>query len=282
MTNTTLEQQATNSKPNSGYAAVNGLEMYYEISGTGKPLILLHGGFGSTGMFAEILLPQLRKNHQVIAVDLQGHGRTADIDRPLSWEFMADDIAAFIQHLKLEQADVMGYSLGGGVALQTTIRHPKLVRKLVVVSAAFKREDNHPEILASMEQLGAHTAQHMLQTPMYEHYAKIAPKPEDWSALWGKMGDLMRQDFDHTQDIAATKIPMLLIFGDADSSAPVHAAEFFGLLGGGQRDGGWDGSGMSNSQLAILPGTTHYNIIDSPLLASFVTPFLETAVPNTK
>ena len=282
MNNTTLEQQTTNSKPKGGYAAVNGMEMYYEISGTGTPLILLHGGFGSTEMFTEVLLPALSAERQVIGVDLQGHGRTADIDRPLSWELMADDIGAFIQHLKLEQADVMGYSLGGGVALQTAIRHPELVRKVVVVSAPFKREDNHPEILASMEQLGAHTAQHMLQTPMYEHYAKIAPKPEDWSALWGKMGDLMRQDYDFTQDIAATKVPMLIVAGDSDFIAPVHVAKFFGLLGGGQRDGGWDGSGMSNSRLAILPGTTHYNIIDSPLLAAFITPFLETAVPNTK
>jgi pimeloyl-ACP methyl ester carboxylesterase len=132
------------------YAEVNGLEVYYEIHGTGEPLILLHGGVGAIEMFGEVL-PLLAEGRQVIAADLQAHGRTADIDRPLSFESMADDIAALIEHLGFEKADVMGYSVGGGVALQTAIRHPEVVRKLVVVSTPFERDGWYPEILAGME-----------------------------------------------------------------------------------------------------------------------------------
>lgn len=139
--------------PEGGYASVNDLEIYYEILGTGKPLILLHGGVGAIEMFGEVL-PLLAEGRQVIAFDLQAHGRTADIDRPLSYELMADDIAALIKHLQIERADVMGYSLGGGVALQTAIRHPEVVRKLVVVSTPFKRDGWYPEVLAGMGQMG--------------------------------------------------------------------------------------------------------------------------------
>jgi pimeloyl-ACP methyl ester carboxylesterase len=149
---------------NGSYANVNGLRMYYEIHGTGKPLILIHGGVGATEMFNEVLLPLLSKNRQVIAVDLQAHGRTADIDRPLSYEMMGDDIAALIKHLKLEKADVMGYSLGGGVALRTAIQHPELVRKLVLVSTAYKRNGWYPEVLAAMAQSGPESAERMKQT----------------------------------------------------------------------------------------------------------------------
>jgi pimeloyl-ACP methyl ester carboxylesterase len=140
------------------YASVNGLEMYYEIHGTGRPLILLHGGVGAIEMFGEVL-GLLAEDRQVVAVDLQAHGRTADIDRPLSFESMADDIAALIEHLGFEKADVMGYSLGGGVALQTAIRHPEVVRKLVVVSTPFKRDGWYPEILAGMGQMGPEAAE---------------------------------------------------------------------------------------------------------------------------
>src|SRR5882762_11384378 len=158
------------------YAPVNGLKMYYEIHGTGEPLILLHGGLGATEMFGEIL-PLLSNTRQVIAVDLQAHGRTADIDRPLSFEAMASDIAALIKHLGIEKADVMGYSLGGGVALRVAVQHPEAVRKLVLVSIAYKRDGWYPEILAGMAQVGAASAEPMKKTPMYQMYARIAPKP---------------------------------------------------------------------------------------------------------
>ncbi|MDP9374714.1 MAG: alpha/beta hydrolase [Chloroflexota bacterium] len=267
-----------NTAPRTGYAPVNGLNLYYEIHGTGAPLVLLHGGFGATGMFGG-LLPALAAHRQVIAVDLQGHGRTADIDRPLRIEHMADDIAALIAHLGLGMASVMGYSLGGAVALQTAIRHPDAVDRLVVVSTPHKRSAWYPENLAGMDQLGAAAAESMKQTPMYELYARIAPRPDDWTNLWAKMGDLLRRDYDWSAGVAALAIPTMLVFGDADSVSPAHAAAFFGLLGGGQRDGGWDRSAVTPHRLAILPGTTHYDILAPPALASTVTPFLDAPPP---
>src|SRR2546426_11805495 len=177
------------------YADVNGIKLYYEIHGTGQPLILLHGGLGATSMFGPNL-PALAKGRQVIAVDLQGHGRTADIDRPLSAELMAGDIAALIKHLKLERPDLMGFSLGGGVALLTAIRHPELVGRLVIVSTPIRRNAFYPEILAQQGQVGPEAAEAMKQTPMYELYASIAPRPEDWSRLLSKIGAAMEKDFD--------------------------------------------------------------------------------------
>lgn len=164
---------------NSGkHAAVNGLDLYYEIHGEGEPLILLHGGVGAIEMFGEVL-PLLAEGRRVIAVDLQAHGRTVDIDRPMTFEAMADDVAALIEHLGLGEADVMGYSLGGGVALRTAIQHPEVVRKLVLVSTPFKRDGWYPEVLAGMEQMGPEAAEPMKQTPMYQLYSSVAPRPED-------------------------------------------------------------------------------------------------------
>lgn len=262
-----------------GYAAVNGLNMYYEIHGTGQPLVLLHGGFGLTGMFGEVL-SLLAENRQVIAVDLQGHGRTADIDRPLRFELMSDDIAALIRHLGLKQASLMGYSLGGAVALRTAIQHPDLVRKLVVVSTPHKRAGWYPDMVAAMEQMSAAAAAFMLETPMYHSYVSVAPKPEDFPVLVDKMGDLLRQHYDWSEEVAALRMPTMLVFGDADSLPPAQAAQFFELLGGGKRDGGWDRSGMTIHRLAILPGTTHYDIFSSPVLASIVIPFLNDPIPE--
>jgi pimeloyl-ACP methyl ester carboxylesterase len=256
------------------YADVNGIKLYYETHGTGRPLILLHGGLGAIEMFGPNL-PALAKGRQVIAVDLQGHGRTADIDRPLSVALMADDIAALIKHLGLESADIMGYSLGGGVALLTAIRHPETVRKLVVVSTPFRRNGFYPEILAQQGQVSAAAAEAMKQTPMYQLYSSLAPRPEDWPRLLGKIGEAMKQDFDFSKEIAGIKAKTLVVAADADIFPPAHAVELFGLLGGGQRDGGWDGSGRPNSGLAILPGLTHYTIFSAPALAATVIPFLD-------
>jgi pimeloyl-ACP methyl ester carboxylesterase len=271
----------TPAPPVGKYVSVNGLNLYYEIYGAGDPLVLLHGGVGAIEMFGPVL-PLLAEGRQVIAVDLQAHGRTADIDRPLRFELMADDIAALIKQLGLERADVMGYSLGGGVALQTAIRHPDVVRKLVLVSTPFKRDGWYPEVLAGMAQMGPEAAEPMKQTPMYELYASVAPKPEDWPVLLTKLGQLLKQDYDWSQDVATIKAPTLIVVGDADSVRTAHAVQFFELLGGGQADGGWDGSGMSHAQLAILPATTHYTIFSSPALASAVTPFLDAPMPEAK
>lgn len=262
------------------YAAVNGLQLYTETHGSGDPLILLHGGFGLTGMFGAVL-PLLAAGRQVIAVDLQAHGRTADIDRPLRFELMADDIGALITYLGFAQVDIMGYSLGGGVALRTAIQHPALVRKLVLVSTPFKRAGWYPDLVAQMGQMSSATAAFMKDTPMYQSYVSVAPDPDQFSVLLDKMGDLLMQDYDWSDEVAALPIPTLLTYGDADSIPPVHAVQFFALLGGGQRDGGWDGSGMPTARLAILPGTTHYTIFSSPALAPAVTPFLDTPLPQS-
>jgi pimeloyl-ACP methyl ester carboxylesterase len=274
MAQSTNNPNVTNKDAKGSYASVNGLNMYYEIHGTGEPLVLLHGGVGAIEMFGEVL-PLLAEGRQVIAVDLQAHGRTADMDRPLRFERMADDIAALIRHLDLEKADVMGYSLGGGVALRTAIQHPEVVRKLVLVSTPFASNGWYPEVLAGMGQLGLEAAEPMKQTPMYQLYASVAPKLEDWPVLLTKLGELLRQDFDWSKEVTAIKVPTLIVVGDADSVRTRHAVEFFELLGGGKQDAGWDGSGMSNAQLAILPATTHYNIFFAPTLAAVVTRFLD-------
>ncbi len=214
-----VRAQGAKGKGPGKYADLNGIKLYYEVRGSGSPLVLLHGGLGAIEMFGPNL-PALAKRHKVIAVDLQGHGRTADIDRPLSVELMADDIAALIKHLELERADVMGYSLGGGVALLTAIRHPQVVGKLVVVSAPFRKNGFYPEILAQQGQVTAAAAEAMKQTPMYELYSRIAPRPEDWPRLLGKIGDAMKKDFDFSQQVAAIKSPTLIVAGDADIFPP--------------------------------------------------------------
>lgn len=271
----------TTTAPQPGYASVNGLNMYYEVHGTGEPLVLLHGGLGATEMFGEVL-PLFAATRKVIAVDLQAHGRTADIDRPMQLEEMADDIAALLKHLELAKADVMGYSVGGGVALRTGIQHPKMVRKLVVVSFPYKREGWYPGFLPGKGQMGPGTAEPMKETPMYQLYASVAPKPEDWPVLLTKMGQLLEQDYNWSKEVAEMEVPTMIVVGDADSVPPSHAAHFFELLGGGKKDGGWDGSGMSTAQLTILPGTTHYGIFASPMLVSTVTPFLEASLSESR
>jgi len=263
-----------------GYAPVNGLEMYYEVHGTGAPLVLAHGGLGSVDMFGGVL-SALAKTRRVIAVELQGHGHTADIARPLSYEAFGDDLAALITHLGVGPADVMGYSLGAGAALRTAIQHPEVVGRLVVASTPCRRDGWYPEVTAAMSQMNASLAEPMKQSPIYQCYARIAPRPADWPVLVGKLGDMLRKDYDWSKDVAAIKAPTMLVFGDADAVRMAHVVQFFELLGGGQKDAGWDGSGMSIARLAILPGLTHYNLGSAPALAAAVTPFLDTPMPGT-
>ena len=258
----------------SGYAPVNGIELYYEIYGTGQPLILLHGGLGGILMFDPILAT-LADDRQVIGVELQAHAHTADIDRPMSREAMADDVAGLMTYLGLDKADVLGYSLGGLVAQQIAIRHPEVVRKLIVISSPFKRNGFYPGVLEAMAQLGPELADMMKPSPIYQYYARVAPRPDDWATLITKVGNMLRNDYDWSEDIAQLEMPVLLVCADADSMSPAHMAEFFGLLGGGQQDAGLDGSGISNSQLAILPGMTHYNILEYPDLSGIITRFLD-------
>ena len=257
------------------YAEVNGLNLYYETHGAGRPMILLHGGLGSGEMFGPIL-PALAERHRVVAVDLQGHGRTADIDRPIDVRLMADDIAALITHLGLDRPDVVGYSLGGGVALLTAIKYPAMIRRLVSVSANIRRDAIYPDMLAQQGQVGAAAAEFMKDTPMYQLYQRVAPRPEDFPRLLDKMGEGMAKDFDFTEEVRGLQAPTLIAAADADMAPPSHYAEVFGLLDGGQRDGGWMGDGRPKGghALAILPGLTHYSIFSSPLFAAVTLAFL--------
>ncbi|WIM98491.1 alpha/beta fold hydrolase [Actinoplanes oblitus] len=266
----------TAANPGNGqYADVNGIKLYYETHGAGRPLVLLHGGLGSGEMFGPVL-PALAERHRVILVDLQGHGRTADIDRPIDVRLMADDIAALIGHLGLDRPDVVGYSLGGGVALQVAIRHPERVRRLVPISAAIARRAMYPDILAQQEQMGAAAAAFLEDTPMYALYQRVAPRPEDFPRLLDKIGAAMAADFDLTEQVRGLRMPTLVVAADADMAPPSHFVEVFGLLDGGRRDGGWGGEGRPKGghALALLPGLTHYDICVSPLLATVVLDFL--------
>ena len=261
---------------NGKYADVNGINLYYTIHGSGRPVILLHGGLMSSELFGPVI-PMLAERHQVIAVDLQGHGRTADIDRPMDVRLMADDIAALIDHLGLDRPDVVGYSMGGGVALQTAVRHPAKVRRLVVVSANIRRDAIPPEMLAQQVQVNAAAAEFMKDTPMYQHYQAVAPRPEDFPRLLDKMGQWMAKDFDFSEDVRGLQVPTMIVCADADMAPPSHYVETFKLLDGGLRDGGWMGEGRPKGghALAILPGLTHYNIGESPLLAQVTLAFLD-------
>jgi pimeloyl-ACP methyl ester carboxylesterase len=257
------------------YADVNDLHLYFEEHGSGgTPLVLLHGGL-SAGEVLAPLTGELAATRRVIVPDLQGHGRTADVDRPFRRESFGDDLAALIEHLGLGQADLLGYSLGAACSLQAAIRHPDRIRKLVLVSTAYTSDGWFPEVREGMAQVGSGGFEMMRQSPAYAAYAAVAPDVDAFPALMDRTGDLLRQPFDSTEEVRALRPPTLLVYADADSIPPSHAAEFFALLGGGLRDANWDGSLRPASRLAVLPGRTHYDICSSPLLAPAVVDFLD-------
>jgi pimeloyl-ACP methyl ester carboxylesterase len=272
----TATDWTTETKGAGEYANVNGINLYYETRGTGRPLILLHGGLGSGEMFGPIL-PTLAENHQVITVDLQGHGRTADIDRPIDIRLMADDIAALIDHLRLDKPDLVGYSLGGGVAFFTASKYPGKVRKLVMAAANIRRDAIPAEMLAQQGQVNAAAVEFMNDTPMYQLYQRVAPRPEDFGRLLDKIGESMSKDFDFSEEVRGLQVPTLIVAADADMAPPSHYVEVFKLLDGGLRDGGWMGEGRPKGghALAILPGLTHYNLGVSPLFATVALDFLD-------
>lgn len=258
----------------SGYAHVNGIKLYYAVYGQGKPLVLLHGGLGHSEMMAPVIA-RLAKGRQVIVADLQGHGRTADVERPIRYETMGDDIAALIRHLGIEKADLVGYSMGGGVALRTAIQHPDLVDRLVIVSAVFRRDGWFADIRAQQEGLNGSAADAMKPTPMYQSYVAVAPRPDDFPRLLDKMGALMKRDYDWSNEVRGIEAPTMLVFADHDMMPTAHMAAFFNLLGGGEKDAGWMGENMTPHRLAILPGRTHYDIFLSSRLPDTVLPFLD-------
>jgi pimeloyl-ACP methyl ester carboxylesterase len=257
----------------SGYVEANGLNYYYEVHGEGEPLLLLHGGMGSIDMFLPAL-PAFASERQVIAVELQGHGRTAIGDRKFNLEDMGDDMAVIVRELGFAQVDAMGYSFGGGVAFRFAVQHPEMVRRLVILSAGFSTDGFHAEMRPMQAQMGAAAADMMKDTPMYESYIALAPRPEDFPVLLDRMGDFMREEYDYSEDVKKLEMPVMLVFGDNDMFTTPHMAEFYNLLGGNVRDAGWQRENMGPNQLAILPDTTHYDAAFSPLLVPSVLPFL--------
>jgi pimeloyl-ACP methyl ester carboxylesterase len=257
------------------YATVNGLQMYYEVHGpeTGRPLVLLHGAFSGIGVDFTELLPALAQNRRVIAVEQQGHGHTADIDRPLRVEHMADDTAALLAQLGVTQADVLGYSVGATVALLMGLQHPELVHKLVLVTPGYDNNSTHPGLLEGLQDF---KPEMLHGTPFHDYYLATAPRPEDFPRLVEKKVEMDRHYPDHPKSaIEALAPPVLLVAGDSDIVRLDHVVEFFGLLGGNVVG---DIAGLPDSQLAILPGTTHLTVIHRPELHTIVPAFLDAPV----
>jgi pimeloyl-ACP methyl ester carboxylesterase len=269
---------SNNSTDQNGYVPVNGLNMYYEIHGTGQPLVLLHGAFSAIGTSFGQVLPELAKSRQVVAFELQGHGRTADIDRPLSLEGMAEDVAAALKELRIESADVFGYSTGAAVSLRLAISHPDLVRKLVIASVTYNLGGVHPGLMDGLAEM---KAEMMFGSPWHEEYMRIAPNPEDFGTLFAKKTQMDKEMQDlPAEAIQAIKAPTLLIIGDSDLVRPEHAVEMFRLLGGGVF--GDTPAGLPNSQLAVLPGTSHVTVVNrADLLLAIIPPFLDAPMPES-
>ncbi len=249
----------------------NGLDLYFEIHGAGPALILLHGGLGTIDAVFQTLLPALAQHRTVIAPELQGHGHTADPGRPMTYEAMADDIAALIDHLGLTAPDLAGFSVGGGVAQQLALRHPGKVGRLVVISAPSATQGWWPEVLAGT---AAMDPQAMVGSPWHEAYMRVAPKPGDWPRLVRNVSRLMNAPYDWTPRLAAElKSPVLIVNGDADSVRQDHALAVFRALGGARHDG-FTG-GRPASRLFIVPDAHHLNVLDHPLLPSAMLAFLD-------
>jgi pimeloyl-ACP methyl ester carboxylesterase len=260
------------------YASMNDLNMYYEVHGAGRPLVLLHGALSAIDTSFGKVLPSLAKTRQVIAIEQQAHGRTADIDRPLTIEQMAADTVALLWHIGIENADFFGYSMGAGIALQIAIQHPDLVRKLVVASPAYSRDGFHPGLLEVIENL---KPEDLAGSPFQEEYARIAPNPDDWPTLIAKVKQQDRELQEWPPEaIRSIKAPTMVVIGDSDVVRPEHAVEMFRLLGGGVAG---DVAGLPNSQLAVLPGTTHVTLVDrADWLLSMIAAFLDAPMPDRK
>lgn len=253
------------------YASVNGLQMYYEIHGSGKPLVLLHGNLSTIEVDFAGIIPRLSQGRQVIGVEQQAHGHTADVDRPLTLRAWAEDTAQLLRQLDITGADVLGYSSGSGVAVHLALDHPELVDRLVLLSPAYRRDGLHAGVLEGIEGL---QPEHLAGTPFERAYARVAPRPQDWPLLIEKIKKMDASlDEWSAETIVGLDRPALLIFGDSDIIRPEHAVEMFRLYGGGVAG---DVAGLPRSRLAILPGTTHVTLVGrADWLASMVEEFLD-------
>jgi pimeloyl-ACP methyl ester carboxylesterase len=257
----------------SGHAAVNGVNYYYAVYGSGEPLLLLHGGLGQIEMFGPNLT-HLAKSRQVIGVDLHGHGRTSLGNRDFSLIDMGNDMAGVLKKLGYDKVDVLGYSMGGGVAFQFAAQHPEMVRRLVLVSTPFSQDGFYPEMLPQQAAVGAAMAEQMKGTPVYKSYVAVAPHPEDFPKLLDVVGAYMRKSYDWSADVKKLTMPVMLIYGDSDMLRPEHEVKFYQLLGGGLKDAGWQREHMSQNRLAILPNVTHYEMGLAPQMVETALPFL--------
>jgi pimeloyl-ACP methyl ester carboxylesterase len=258
----------------SGHAAVNGVNYYYAVYGTGEPLLLLHGGLGQIEMFGPNLT-RLAESRQIIGVDLQGHGRTPLGSRAISLIDIGNDMAGVLQQLGYDQVDVLGYSMGGGIAFQFAVQHPHRVRRLALVSTCYSHDGFYPEILPLQAALGAAILPHMKDTPMYRSYVAIAPHPEEFPKLLDAMGACMRKPYDWSADVKKLTMPVLLVYGDSDMYRLEHIVNFYRLLGGGLKDAGWQREHMAQNRLAILPNITHYELGLAPQMIDAALPFLD-------
>jgi pimeloyl-ACP methyl ester carboxylesterase len=243
-------------RTSTGYAPVNGLRMYYEVHGPdaapgGSPVLLLHGAYMTSADFGP-LLAGLARGRSVVVPDLQGHGRTGDADRPITYEGLADDAAALLAHLGIARADVVGFSMGGATALRLAMRHPERVRTVTVISASHASAGMQQELLDMIPTI---TPEMFAGTPMEEAYRAVAPRPEDFPVLVQKLKTLDETPFDWTGDVPGISVPSLVVAGDADAIRVEHAVELFRLLGGGAMG---DLAGLSRARLAVLPGSTHF------------------------
>jgi len=256
----------------SGYANVNGIRLYHEIYGAGDPLVLLPGGLMTIPEMSVLLEPLARTN-QVIAVELQGHGRTADTDRPLSLATMGDDIAALLDDLDIDSAHLVGYSHGADVALRTAFQHPQKIRRLVVISTPFALDGWYREAQDGMGAINAGFAELLKNTPTAQA-AREWPQPERFARFLDKMGEMKRQRYNWSDEVKNLTMPVMLVYADHDSVSQRHIAEFFALLGGGISEPGWQNTTFTNARLAIVPGYSHYNFMSSTELAPIIAKFL--------
>ncbi len=262
----------------SGYADVNGIKLYHEIYGEGEPLVLIHGGLTTIGEMQGWVQP-LAKTRRVIAVEMQGHGRTADTHRPMNFPTLGDDIAVLLDHLEIPKADLVGHSFGGASALRAAIQQPEKVRRLVVISSPYARSGWYPEAQRGMSHVSAAMAETMMQTPAGK-LSKQWPEPQRFPQFLDKMGKMLSEDYDWSADIAKLPMPVLLVFADNDSVSQKHIAEFFALLGGGLREPGWVNTQLSKSRLAVVSGYSHYNFITSAEVPQIVGKFLADPLTN--
>lgn len=263
------------SEPQGDYVDINGLHTYYEVSGSGDPLIVLHGAYMNIDAMGAII-PRLAETHTVYAIEFQGHGRTNDIDRPVTYPNLADDIAAFMDAVGVEKADIFGYSMGAAAGLQLAIRHPEKVDQLIAASVSYDMAGAQPEFL---EMIPTMAAEMFVGTPMEDAWKQYAPDPDGFRPFVERMIALEHEPMAWGEDVAALEVPVLIIAGDADMMELDHLVEMFGLLGGG--DPGDMGQPLAASRLAILPATSHTAVIGQvDLLMGFIDPFLQGETPK--